>query len=381
MILHARHYATGEPVAVTVENGRVTAVGPSAESPRGWVAPAFFDPQINGCHGISFNSTSLIADQVRMVADTCRAHGIGSFCPTLITAGFEPIRHGFATLEAARAADPDLARAIPGYHLEGPYLSGEDGPRGAHPLDCCKDPDWDEFQSLQEAAGGMIRLVTLAPERTGAISFIEKAVAQDVRIAIGHTAATREQILAAVEAGATLSTHLGNAAHDRIQRHHNYLFDQLGEDRLAASLIVDGHHLPPHVVRIFLRAKGLAQTILVSDAVMYAGMPPGVYDAGHRQFEVGEDRSVRVVGEPRLAGSGLLLLEGVNNLVRFAGVSLEEAFRTATAHPARFLGLYDRLGSLEPGREASFILFRSDGELGLRVVETIVAGRSVFLAR
>src|SRR5438045_1444976 len=127
MILHAKHYATGRPIAVTVEDGRITAVSDSDQNPGQWVAPAFFDPQINGCLGAGFGSPALTPEQVRTVADECRKHGIGAFLPTIITGSFDAIRHGFSTLERARDADPELRRRIPGYHLEGPYLSGEDG--------------------------------------------------------------------------------------------------------------------------------------------------------------------------------------------------------------------------------------------------------------
>jgi N-acetylglucosamine-6-phosphate deacetylase len=227
----------------------------------------------------------------------------------------------------------------------------------------------------------MIRLITLAPERHGALHFIERAVAAGVRVAIGHTAANRPQILDAIAAGATLSTHLGNAAHDRIQRHHNYIYDQLSDDRLFASLIVDGHHLPPHLVKIFVRAKGIDRIVLISDAVQYTGLPPGIYDGGYRQFEVREDGFIGVVGEPRLAGSGLLLIRGVENLVRFAGIGLPDALRTVTEIPATFLGLEERVGSLQPGAESSFIQLIWDAtHQFLSVRETFIAGRSVFKA-
>src|SRR5215210_290040 len=123
MTLHGKHYATGRADAATTENGRIVSVAPADRSPARWVAPALFDPQINGCLGISFNSPSLTAGQVRTVADECRRHGIGAFLPTLITGSFEALRHGFATLAAVRESDPELARRIPGFHLEGPYIS------------------------------------------------------------------------------------------------------------------------------------------------------------------------------------------------------------------------------------------------------------------
>src|SRR5689334_3577040 len=155
--VHARHYATGEPVAITTDTGRITAVAPSGQNPAGWVAPAFFDVQINGCLGVGFNSPGLPPEQVHAVAAECRRHGIGAFCPTVITDGFDAIRSAFAALARALDGDPELARRLPGFHLEGPYLSAEDGPRGAHPRGHVHDPDWDEFRRWQDAAGGRIR--------------------------------------------------------------------------------------------------------------------------------------------------------------------------------------------------------------------------------
>lgn len=345
-----------------------------------FLSPGPIDLQVNGFAGIHFGDPELTEEGVLSVARALWASGTTHFLPTLITDSVPRMREAVSRIQSA-AEQAALHGAILGIHLEGPYLSSLDGPRGAHPLQHCKDPDWEEFQSLQDAASGLIRLVTLAPERGGALPFIEKVVATGVRVAIGHTAANRQTMLAAIAAGATLSTHLGNAAHDQLQRHHNYVYDQLGEDRLAASLIVDGHHLPPHLVKIFWRAKGPERTILISDAVQYAGLPPGTYDAGYRRFEVRADGFIGVVGEPRLAGSGLLLLRGVENLIRFTGAELGAAFATVTVNPARFLGLEQRLGELAPGREASLVRFRWDRQTGkVTVVETIVGGQTVYEA-
>jgi N-acetylglucosamine-6-phosphate deacetylase len=355
MPIHARHYATGQPIAITVEAGRIVSVDPSTHSPTRWVAPAFFDPQINGCLGISFNSANLIPDQVRIVASECLKHGIGGFLPTLITAGFEAIRHGFATLAQAVGSDPELRRRIPGYHLEGPYLSAEDGPRGAHPREHARNPDWDEFRRWQDAAGGEIRMVTVAPERAGAIEFIERLTATGVVVAIGHTAATGEQIRAAVEAGARTSTHLGNGAHAVLPRHPNYLWDQFAEDGLWASIITDGHHLPPSVVKTIVRAKGVNRTLLTCDASSLAGMPAGQYRAWGTELEVVADGKVVLAGTPYLAGSGHFTDRCVGNVIRFAGVSLQDAVEMATTRPRRLLGLPE--ATIEPGQPADLIHF------------------------
>jgi N-acetylglucosamine-6-phosphate deacetylase len=355
MILHAKHYATGSPLAVTVEAGTITAVAASAQNPRRWVAPALFDPQINGCLGVSFNSPSLAAEQVHAVAAECRKHGIGAFLPTLVTTSFDAFRHGFATLAKAIESDADLACRIPGFHLEGPYMSAEDGPRGAHPREHMRDPDWDEFQRWQDAAGGRIRMVTLAPERAGALPFIEKLAAAGVVVAIGHTAATGQQIRDAVTAGARTSTHLGNGCHAVLPRHENYIWEQLANDNLWMSLITDGHHLPPMVVKCLVRAKGVGRTLLTSDAGSLAGMPAGKYREWGTDLEVLPSGKIVVAGTPFLAGSGHFTDMCVGNVARFAGVSLADAVDMATARPRQLLGL--PVHTIEVGQPANLVLF------------------------
>jgi N-acetylglucosamine-6-phosphate deacetylase len=344
-----------------------------------WACPGLVDLQVNGLGGVNFGDPGISLEGVARVTGVLAEHGVTHFLPTLITDDIDRMKMSLARLAKA-TSDPRLNGSVLGFHLEGPYLSSEDGPRGAHPLEHCKDPDWNEFCSLQEAADGKIRMMTLAPERAGAIEFIREATKGGVRVAIGHTSAKREEILAAVDAGASLATHLGNAAHDRIQRHHNTIFDQLGEDRLWASLIVDGHHLPPHVVKIFVRAKGLEKIILVSDAVQYAGLPAGIYDGGYRQFQVREDGFIGVVGEPRLAGSGLLLSRAVENFTSFMGEeSPAAAIRCASIHPRQWLTGRAIDGSLRAGDEASLVLYDWDagsGRFGIR--ETIRNGEVVF---
>jgi N-acetylglucosamine-6-phosphate deacetylase len=368
MTLHARHYATGKPIAVTVEAGRITAVADSDQEPQQWIAPALFDPQINGCFGISFNSTELTPDGVRTVADACLAHGIGAFCPTLITASFDALRHGFATLAGAVAGDAELSRWLPCFHLEGPYLSAEDGPRGAHPREHTRDPDWNEFRRLQDAAAGRIRMVTLAPERTGALSFIEKLTAAGVVVALGHTAATGAHIRAAVSAGARTSTHLGNGCHALLPRHDNYLWEQLACDDLWASIITDGHHLPETLVKCIVRVKGVNRLLITSDASSLAGLPPGKYREWGTELEVLPSGKVIVSGTPYLAGSGHFTDVCVARMIRMAGVSLAEAIDLASAQPRRLLGL--PVTTIEVGQPADLMHFEwnEGGELKARAV-------------
>ena len=366
MPLHAKHYATGEPLALTVVGGRITAVEPSAASPTAWVAPAFFDPQINGCLGVSFNSPTLTAEQVRTVADVCRTHGVGAFCPTLITGAFDALRHGFETLATLIEVDAELAARMPGFHLEGPYLSGEDGPRGAHPREHTRDPDWYEFRRWQDAAGGRIRMVTVAPERNGALAFIEKLTAAGVVVAIGHTAATGAQIRDGVTAGAKTSTHIGNGCHAVLPRHDNYVWEQLANDDLWASVIADGHHLPPAVLKCFVRAKGVERTLLTCDAGSLAGMPPGRYREWGTDLDVLPCGKIVVAGTPFLAGSGHFTDVCVGHVIAAAGVSLRDAVDMATVRPRRLLGL--PVPTLDVGQPGELVVFEWEPGGALRVL-------------
>ena len=344
------------------------------------VCPGFIDIQINGLEGIDFTDPELSGEQVHAVTERLWQEGVALYCPTLTTNSLEILEGGMATIARACRERP-VSRSILGIHLEGPYISPEDGPRGAHPLAHVRTPDWDEFQRLQHAADGRICLVTLAPELPGAIAFIKKLTARGVRVAIGHTAAGAQDIQAATDAGACMSTHLGNGAHDRLQRHRNYLYAQLASDALWASFIVDGHHLPPEVVKIFLRAKRPERTILVSDATKWAGMAPGVYSLEHCQIQVRDDGWVGLVGQPWLAGSGLLLRQGIENAIRFGGLSVSEAVESVTEHPAQMLGCVPRVGVIQAGSDANVTLATWDQKTqSLSIEQTIVGGEVVFEA-
>lgn len=374
MRIQARHYATSEPVEITWDRGQITAiVAPSAAPPdlrAGWVAPAFFDLQINGCDGLGFSSERLTGESVRHIVDVCRRHGIAGLCPTLVTNSFAALAHGMAVLRRAREEDRVVAAAVPAIHLEGPYISAEDGPRGAHARHHVRPPDWDEFCRLQDAAGGLIRLVTLAPEHEGALDFIERLTRAGVVVSLGHTAATPERIRDAVRAGARLSTHLGNGAHAVLPRHPNYIWEQLAADGLWASIICDGHHLPAAVVRCIVRVKTPARTVLTCDAGSLAGLPPGRYREWDQDFDVLPEGKIVVPGTAYLAGSWAFTDLCVGNAVRFAGVSLAEAVDMAGARPRELLGLPPC--RLQVGEPADLVLFdwEPGGDVRVRTVLT-----------
>jgi len=382
LTVHGRHYENGEPVQIHIDGERIAAIEP-AWPPRGsaawpYVAPGLFDLQINGRGGIWFGKTGITADEVLGVLNSHFRFGVTRLCPTLITNSFEGLAGGFAAIREACERERWADRLVPGCHLEGPYISGEDGPRGAHPREFVRPPDWNEFEKLQQISGGRIRLVTLAPELPGAIEFIRRAVAERVVISIGHTAAEPEQIAAAVDAGARLSTHLGNGAHGMIRRHPNYIWEQLGDPRLSASVIADGHHLPASVLRSILRTKSTRNVILTCDAAGLAGCPPGIYTEGPMQMEILDDgRIVVALQRQFLAGSGAESGQCVVEAVRQAGIPLPEAVDMAGRNPARLLGFEEI--RLRRGARADLFLFNFPAAgRSLDVTATVAAGTLQF---
>jgi N-acetylglucosamine-6-phosphate deacetylase len=306
--------------------------------------------------------------------------GVTGVCPTLITGSSEQITRCLENITQAVEQFPEVARTSIGIHLEGPFISPEDGPRGAHPREHARPPDWNEFARWQETANGSIRIITLAPEWPGACSFIERAAGEGLLVAIGHTAADSRQIADAVSAGARMSTHLGNGSHAKLDRHKNYVWAQLAEDRLAASFIVDGHHLPPDVVKCMIRCKSPARSILVTDAIAATGLPPGRHLLGDAEVEVSADRRVSLLGTPYLAGSVLEMHDAVAKTVQYAGVTLDEALAMASANPARALGLEAEYGTIETGRVANLALFRWNAdESSIEIVATIIGGEVVYM--
>jgi N-acetylglucosamine-6-phosphate deacetylase len=359
MRIRAHHYRTGEHIDVVCQRGTIHSVHAAGDAPADveadWIAPAFCDVQINGCDGHSFNSANLGLEQVRHVVTVCRQHGIAQLFPTLVTGPFDALAHGLATLRRSCEGDADLGRAIAGIHLEGPYISPEDGPRGAHPRAHVRAPSWDEFQRFQDAAGGHIRLLTLAPELAGALPFIEKLAGAGVVVALGHTAADADCIRDAIGAGARLSTHLGNGARAMLPRHPNMIWEQLADDRLWASFIADGHHLPASVMKCFLRVKTPARLILTCDASPMAGLPPGKVRAWDQDFEILPEGKIVVSGSGYLAGSWAFTDRCLATVLGLGEVSLADAVDMATARPRALLGLPER--DVAMGQPAELIVF------------------------
>lgn len=303
--------------------------------------PGFVDLQVNGFAGVDFNDVaSCTTDGVSRALDAMRVTGVTRCLPTIITSSVDH----FAACARAIARHPSAAPggAIAGIHMEGPYISPLDGFRGAHPLEHCVSASIDDFERRQDAAEGRIILVTLAPEVPGAIALIEHLVARGVRVALGHTAGSPQDIQAAVAAGATLSTHLGNGCAATLPRHPNMIWEQLAHDSLFASFIVDGHHLPPSTVKAMMGAKTPARSILVTDAIAAAGCPPGIYSLGGLQVELnaaGRVSPANVPGATHLAGSALSMDRAIGLTVKFTGLLLDDVLKMASTTPAAFIGI------------------------------------------
>lgn len=340
-----------------------------------FIAPGWIDLQVNGYAGVDYNNPSTGHDEISRSVAVLHSTGTTRFYPTVITASVENMHGALRNLVNAKTTAP----SIEGFHVEGPHISPDDGPRGAHPLGSVRAPDIDEYRRWQEATDGNVRLITLSPEWPEANAYIEAIVRDGVVASIGHTKASSEQIQEAVAAGATMSTHIGNGAHGEMRRHPNYLWDQLAEDRLAAGFIVDGVHIGSAFLKVALRAKGVTRSVLVTDASMPALAAPGNYMLGEVEVELTADGRVVLRGGDRLAGSALRMDDAIGNVMRMAGVSLTEALAMATRNPARVGRIGYRQRGLVPGERADLVLFRwNESQKKIEVMETIVGGQTVF---
>ena len=382
VVVQGRLTRGAAPVEILVAGGRIEAIQPPGVTTDRpvvggvdcLVTEGFLDIQVNGFAAVDFNRPELTVEELLRATRAMWRTGVTRFFPTVITASVKNISGTLRAIARAREQEPILRRAIPGIHLEGPFLAPEDGPRGAHPADSIRDPDWGLFQQFQDAAGGLIRLVTLAPERPGAIGLIWQLCQAGIVVGIGHSDAREADIDRAVEAGARISCHLGNGSHAMLPRHRNYIQKQLATDILMASLIVDGHHLPSYVVKNMIRCKGVDRVILVTDAMAAAAAPPGKYRIGEVLSEVGPDGYVRLPGTPYLAGSALTMDRAIENVTRFAGLSLDEALRLANRQPRK---LFSEMGEgIAPGGRADLVLLQEGPPLA--IVATIVEGEVVY---
>lgn len=374
--IEATHYQTGKPVVIEINGERISKIKSSTKAVQTllYAAPGLIDLQINGYMGVDFSDQSLSSGDFMKATKALWEKGVTSFLPTVITASQKNLLKSFELLTKA-SSNPEISASIQGFHLEGPYISPEKGFRGAHLEKYIRQPEWNEFSALQNAASGKIKLITLAPEANGVIPFIEKSKRSGVIVSLGHHNGNADQIEKAVDAGASLSTHLGNGCANLIDRHNNPIWPQLADDRLTISIIADGFHLNRQEVRTFYKAKGIDRTILVSDALDLAGMPPGEYIRAERNVLLTPD-VVKFPEENVLAGAASPISVCVTNMMKFTGCTLGEAIQMASTNPAKLMG-WTNIGELAVGKRADIILFSiENGKMAIQ--KTMVAGKVVY---
>lgn len=340
-----------------IEEGRLIELRPADHAPTDlWLTRGLVDIQVNGYAGVSITRSDLKAEELSHLEEELFHQGVTRWCPTVTTQDPEVIRASLAAID--RAIKQGALKRVQCIHLEANYLSPEDGYRGAHIRRYISPPDPKEFDSFQKAAGGRIGYVTLAPEVEGALEFIRLLASRGILVALGHHNASAELISAAADAGARLSTHLFNGCASQINRHHNPILYQLAEDRLWASFIPDGHHIPYQALKVGLRAKGLERSVFTSDLVYLGGSPEGEYTK-HERTVVVKDGAIWIKGTSLLSGAWSSLSQGLARVTASGIISPGDALRLASLNPARLFGIEDQ-SEVSAGCEGPFVLFRED---------------------
>ncbi len=370
------HYGTGEGIRIEIRDGYIHNIisAPEEDNSGLIIAPGLVDNQVNGYMGTDFSDGDFDESDVLRAATALWKTGVTTFLPTLITNSHKVLVRNFSILSQS-LRNEKLQQCIPGFHLEGPYISPLDGYRGAHPAEYVRKPSWKEFTEYSDAAGGRIMQLTMAPELEGSKNFIRNCIEAGTEVAIGHSAASADEIKEAVDYGVRLSVHLGNGCANLIHRHNNPIWPQLADDRLIPSIIADGHHLTPEEIKVFFRVKGPDRMILTSDMTSLAGLPPGIYHFGGSKVHSTAGGLLLNVEQNCLAGASAPLIHDVGHLVDVTGCTLSEALHMAGRNVARIYGLDDR-GELREGQRADIILIeKQDNTLAVR--ETWLAGERV----
>lgn len=339
-----------QPVRVSWQNGIISEFTSSGiqERPNAWIGPTLCDIQVNGYAGVDFQRDSATGDDLHAVVEKLRMDGCSQILPTLITDEWKVLTNRFRRMRKLRDASPILRSAFPGWHIEGPFLSGEPGYKGAHDAELMIDPTPEKIRELREIAGGDPLLLTLSPERNGAVEAIALAKSLGIRISCGHTNASAQQLAAAAEAGATMFTHLGNGCPQQLDRHDNILWRVIDTKGLTAGIIPDGIHVSPQLFRIMNRLLA-DRCYFTTDCMSAAGGPPGRYTIGKTELEVGADKVVRQPGKTNFAGSALTPLEGIccaKTMAPFA-----RAWHLFSTRPRNLMGIP---AGFAEGSEATF---------------------------
>jgi N-acetylglucosamine-6-phosphate deacetylase len=373
--LCARQYATGKPVRVIWQNGRINSVlGPNQSTPSDlWIAPALVDLQVNGFGGIDFQQDNAPLGDLVTASRRLRAAGCTRYLLTLITDEWPRLIARLRHLRQLRLRSAELRHAIAGWHIEGPFLSAEAGFCGAHDPALMIDPASDHLRVLREATGEDLVLLTLAPERMNALVAIQQAGSLGIKVSLGHTNASATLIAEAVQRGASGFTHLGNGCPRELDRHDNILWRVFETRGLRVSLIPDTTHVSPALFRLVHRVLEPDSIYYISDAMAAAGMKPGRYQLGRLELEVGADQIVRLPGKPNFAGSALRPIDGVFRAAKMLGCSWRDTWPRFSESPAKWMGLPC---GLTRGNPADFCLLTVTPENQLKKFKVFVNGEA-----
>lgn len=381
MKIQGHSYQDGSAIEISFSEGIIDSI---SETQNGLeqdliLGPGFTDIQVNGYGGIDYNEIQSDPINLAEISRLLYKEGVTTHFPTIITNDPKQISQLILQIVSLRKSDEFSRMSIEGLHIEGPFISPIDGPRGAHPKEFVRAPDWSLVQKWQNESKGLIKMITLSPEWENTVPFIERCMEHGILVSIGHTNASHQQILDAVNAGASLSTHLGNGAHPILARHPNYIWSQLSQDELGASIIADGFHLPAEVIQVFQKVKK-ENLMLVSDSVSLSGMPAGDYTL-HIGGEVTltPEGKLHLKSNPSiLAGSASNIRSGVSFLIKNKLASLTEAWDMASVRPEKLVNPGHRL--FKEGSIADLILCRTHANGEIEVLKTIKHGTEVFSA-
>ena len=297
----------------------------------------FFDLQVNGYAGVDFNRDGLTGEELQRACAALKAAGVIGFLPTIITEHIPVIARRLETMARLREEDA-LARAlIRGFHIEGPFISPLDGYRGAHPADAVRPANLDDMKLLLDAAQGLAKLVTLAPEHDENFTVTRFLSAQNVRVAAGHSDASLDQLRGALDAGLSLFTHLGNGCPMLLPRHDNIVQRALSLEKLKLSFIADGAHIPFFALKNYIRAAGVERCVIVTDAIAPASLGPGRYTMGRWELEIGADMVARAPDGSHLVGAAITMPQSAQNLVQHLALSKSDVRRLTWDNPRTFL--------------------------------------------
>lgn len=299
-------------------------------------AAGYFDLQVNGYMGVDFNKDDLTAKELAAVCKHLSRHGVDGILATITSEHIDVMARRLVRIVELRAQDKVAAKMIPGFHIEGPFINETDGYRGAHPKDATHGATPDEMKILLEAAGGLTRMVTLAPERDVKLRTTKMLAKQGIKVSAGHCNPSLDELKGAIDAGLSMFTHVGNGCPMMMHRHDNIVQRALSYYKdLWLCFIADGAHVTFTALGNYLRSAGIDNCLVVTDAIAAAGMGPGHYTLGRWDLVIGKDMVARAPDGSHLVGAAYTMKDAYKNLTKKVGLSDRDARKLLVTNPRK----------------------------------------------